>query len=105
MRANTQNIQQGEQETRGAGEGRKKLWNRDMRRSVEGSGMVSVKSHTLSTRVEEVSNPRVELAFDSIDRVWREGRMPDCIKSSIYVQRDGPDVMSDTEGLHSLLRE
>ena len=36
MRANTQNIQQGEQETRGVGEERKKtVGNRDMRRSVE----------------------------------------------------------------------
>ena len=26
MRANTQNVQQGEQETRGAGDGRKKQW-------------------------------------------------------------------------------
>ena len=40
MRANTQNIQQREQETRGVGEGMKKtVWNRDMRRSVEGRGM------------------------------------------------------------------
>ena len=41
MRANTQNVQQGEQETKGAGEERKKktVWNRDMRRSVEGRRM------------------------------------------------------------------
>ena len=41
MGANTQNIQQGEQETRWVGEGRKKkrVWNRDMRRYVEGGGM------------------------------------------------------------------
>ena len=28
-----------------------------------------------------------------------QGRMPDCIKSSRYVQRDGPDLMSDIEDL------
>ena len=40
MRANTQNVQKGEQETRGAGEGRKKtVGKRDVRRSVEGRGM------------------------------------------------------------------
>ena len=40
MRANTQNVQLGEQETRGVGEGRKKrVGNRDMRRSVEVRGM------------------------------------------------------------------
>ena len=39
MRTNTYNVQQGEQETTGAGEGRKKVGNRDMRRSVEGLGM------------------------------------------------------------------
>ena len=36
MRANKENVQQGEQETRGVGAGRKKVWNRDMSRSVEG---------------------------------------------------------------------
>ena len=41
MRANTQSVQQGEQETSGAGEGRKKtVWNRDMRRHVEGRRML-----------------------------------------------------------------
>ena len=50
-------------------------------------------------RVEEVSNPRVELALDSIGRQFGEqGRMPDFIKSSRYVQRDSPDLMSDIEG-------
>ena len=39
MIANTHNTQQGEQEARGVGEGRKKQWNRDMWRSVEGRGM------------------------------------------------------------------
>ena len=39
MRAKTQNVQQGAQETTGVGETRKKtVWNRDMRRSVEGMG-------------------------------------------------------------------
>ena len=40
MRANAQNVQQGEQETRGVGEGglKKPVWNRDTR-SVKGRGM------------------------------------------------------------------
>ena len=54
--------------------------------------------------VEEVSNPRVELALDSIDRQFREqGRKPDCNKSSCYVQKHGPDLMSDIECLHHCL--
>ena len=55
----------------------------------------------LAMGVEEVSNPRVELALDSIGRQFKEqGRIPDCIESSRYVQRDGPDLMSDIEGLY-----
>ena len=53
---------------------------------------------------EELSNPRVELALDSIGRQFGEQvGMPDSIKSSNYVQRNGPDLMSDIEGLHPLL--
>ena len=34
----------------------------------------------------------MELALDTIDRQFGEhGRMPDCIKSTRYVRRDGPD--------------
>ena len=56
------------------------------------------------TRVEEVRIPRVELALDSIGRHFGEqGRMPDCIKSSRYGQRDGPDLMSDIEGIPSIV--
>ena len=66
--------------------------------------MDSIESHTLATRVEEVSNPRVELALDSIDRHFGEQGWMQGI-SSRYVQRDGPDLMSDIEGLHSLLGE
>ena len=62
----------------------------------------SVEWYTLVTRVEEVSNPRVELTLDSIGE---KGRLPDCIESSRYVQRDGLDLMPDIEGLHSLLGE
>ena len=52
-------------------------------------------------RVEEVSNPRVELALDPIGRQFGEqGRMPDCNKSSRYVQRDIPDLISDIEDHH-----
>jgi len=50
--------------------------------------------------------PCVELALDVISSEFREqGRMPDYIKSTTYVQTDGPDLMSDIEGLHSLLSE
>ena len=57
-------------------------------------------------RVEDVSNPRVELALDAIGRPFGEhGSMPDCVKSTRYVQRDGPDLMSDIEGLYPLLGE
>ena len=60
-----------------------------------------VESHTLTTRVEEVSNPRVELALDSIGRQFGEqGEMSGCIESSRYIQRKGTDLMSDVEGLH-----
>ena len=56
--------------------------------------------------MEEVSNPRVEFALDSIGRQFgKQGRMPDCIRSSRYVQRDGPDLKSDIDGLHPLLGE
>ena len=48
----------------------------------------------LFTRVEEVGNPLVESALDSIGRQFGEqSRMSDSIKK--HVQRDGPDVMSD----------
>ena len=61
----------------------------------------SVESHMLTMRGEEVRNPRVELALDVKSRQFGEqGRMPDCIKSSRYVQRVGHDFMSDIEGLH-----
>ena len=66
----------------------------------------SVESYTLAARVEEVSNPRVELALDSVGRQFGEqGRMPDCFESSSFVQRDGPDLMSNIEGVHPLLGE
>ena len=58
----------------------------------------------LSTRVEEVCHPGVELALDSLGtQSGEQGRMSDSIESSKYVQRDGPDHMSDIEGLHPLL--
>ena len=51
------------------------------------------------------SKPCVELALDAMGRQFGEqGRMPDCNKSMRYVQRDDPDLMTDIEGLHSLLR-
>ena len=60
----------------------------------------------LATRVEEVSIPWVQLAWDAIGRQFLEqGRMPDCIKTTRCIQRDGPDLMSDIEGLYPLLDE
>ena len=60
----------------------------------------------LTTRVEEVSNPKVEFALDSIGREFGEsGRMPDYIKISRSVQRDSSDLVCVIEGLHSLLGE
>ena len=45
-------------------------------------------------RVEEISKPCVELALDGIGTEFGEqGRMPDCIKSTRYVQRDGSDLI------------
>ena len=57
----------------------------------------------MATRVEEVSNPRVELALDARGReVGEQCGTPDCIESLRYsMSRDGPDLMTDIEGLHS----
>ena len=49
--------------------------------ALTGRGDERVQRHLLSTRVEEVTNPRVELALDSTGRQCGEqGRMPDCMK-------------------------
>ena len=48
----------------------------------------------------------MELALDAIGKQFGEqGRMSDCIKCTMYVQRASPDLMSDIEGLHPLLGE
>ena len=60
----------------------------------------------MATRVEEVGKLCLELAFDSIGKVFEEqGGMPDCVKSMGHVQGDGPDLMFDIEGFHPLLDE
>ena len=42
----------------------------------------------MATRVEEVSEPSVELALNAIGRqIGEKGRILDCIKSIRYVQR------------------
>ena len=47
-----------------------------------------VESHTLATRVEEVSQPCVELALDAIGREFGEqSRMPDYQKHEICPER------------------
>ena len=57
----------------------------------------------LAVRVE-VSKPCVELALYAIGREFGEqGGMADCIKTLRYVQRDGPDLMSNIEGFDALL--
>ena len=74
--------------------------------ALTGKGDERIDCNTLAMRVEEVSKPCVEFTLDSIGREFGEqGRMPDCIKSTRYVWRDGPDLMSDIEGLHPLLGE
>ena len=63
-------------------------------------------THVPGMTVKEASKPCVELALDAIGRELEEHcGMPDCIKSMRYVQRDGPDLMSDIKGLHPSLGE
>ena len=53
-----------------------KIRNRIGPRTLNWDTPASIESHTLVTRVEEVTNPRVELALDSIGREFGEqGRM------------------------------
>ena len=60
----------------------------------------------VATRLEEVGKPCVELTFDAMGREFEEQvRMPDCIENMRYVQKDGPDVISNIESLHPLLCE
>ena len=50
--------------------------------------------------------PWVEMALDTIGREFSEqGRVPDRVKSTQYVERYGSDFMSGTEYLHPLLGE
>ena len=54
--------------------------------------------------MEEVIKPCVELVLDAIGTEFREqGRVPDCFECSRYVWIDGPDLMSDIEGLTLLM--
>ena len=55
-------------------------------------------------RMEEVSNPRVELALDSLSRKFGEQDGMSDSKSQ-DMSRDSPDLLSDIEGLHPLLEE
>ena len=49
---------------------------------------------------EEVCEPRVEIALDTIGREFGEqGRVPDHIESMQYVSGDGFDFMSGNEDL------
>ena len=48
----------------------------------------------------------MELTLDAIGReIGKQGGMPDCIECSRYVERDGPDHMSDIEDLLPLFGE
>ena len=63
-----------------------------------------MKGHMLTATGEEVCEPWVEIALDTIGGEFSEqGSMPDRIESSRYVERDGSDLMSDIEDLHLLL--
>ena len=69
-----------------------------------GDERIQFESHALVTRVHKDSKPCVEVALYAIGREFGgKGRMPYCIKSSRFVWRDGPDLMSDIEGLYPLL--
>jgi len=58
----------------------------------------------VATRMEKVYEPCAELGLDAIGREFGEqGGMLDCIKSTRYVYRDGPDLISAIEGFHPLL--
>ena len=52
----------------------------------------------LAERVENVSKPCVELAWDVIGREFGE-------QGTRCVERDGPDLMTDIEGLYPLVVE
>ena len=53
---------------------------------------------------EEVFEPRVEMALDTIGRGFGEqGGVPDCIESTWYVKGDGCHLMSGIVELHPLL--
>ena len=46
------------------------------------------------------------MALDTMGREFDEqGRVPDCVKSTRYVEGDGSDFMSGIECLHPLLGE
>ena len=55
---------------------------------------------------EEVCEPSVEMALDTIGREFGEqGRVSDCVKSTRYVYGYGSDFMPGIEYLHPLLGE
>ena len=60
----------------------------------------------LTARGEEVHEPCVEIALDTIRREFGEQcGMPDRIESLRYVEDDGSDLMSGIEDFHPLLGE
>ena len=59
--------------------------------------------HVLAMKVEEVSKPCMEFALDAICRAFGEQSwVTECIECSRYVERDGPDPMSDNVGSPSI---
>ena len=58
----------------------------------------------LAATGEEVCEPRVEIGLDTRGREFGEqGRVPDHIESTRYVEGDGSDFMSAIEDLHPVL--
>ena len=56
-----------------------------------------MENHTLATRVEEVTDPYMELK--TVWRAWQDARL----SKDREMSGDTPDLMSDIEGFHPLL--
>ena len=63
-----------------------------------------MKSQAFTVTGEEVHEPRVEIALDTIRREFGDQcGMPDCIENLRYVSGDGSVLMSGIKDLHPLL--
>ena len=59
----------------------------------------------LTAAGEEVCEPRVEIALDTLREFGEQDRVPDHIENTRYIEGDGSDFMSGIEDLHPLLGE